>query len=130
MKRSTTAPMVATMMLPKSPPPAEAPRVLNSHPPRKAPITPTTRSPMTPKPPPLTSTPANQPATRPTTRNHSKFISLSLLREHHDAQRPVAAGDNTRPPGLDDIGLRAPQKHRHDRALLDHTARSNMPYPA
>src|SRR5262249_19033813 len=77
----------------------EAPRVLNSHPPKKAPITPTTRSPMTPKPPPLTSIPANQPATRPTTRNHSKLMALSLLRENHDTPRPVAGGDHTRTQG-------------------------------
>src|SRR5215510_12575679 len=117
MKRSTIAPTVATIMLPSSPPPAEAPRVLKSQPPRKAPITPTTRSPMRPKPPPLTSIPANQPATRPTIRNHRKLISLPPLSREHDERRPVEAGNMTN-TNLRDIGPRAYQKHRHDRDRL------------
>src|SRR5262249_28569289 len=50
---------------------------LNRNPPSNAPSTPTTMSPMTPKPPPFMSCPASPPATNPTTMNQMNAIMRS-----------------------------------------------------
>src|SRR5215471_12114794 len=76
-KMSRTAPRVATIMAPSKPPPKDMPSELNKNPPSNAPSTPTTMSPMTPKPPPFMSCPASHPATNPTNMNQMNSIMPS-----------------------------------------------------
>src|SRR5262249_14439217 len=77
MKMSTIAPMVATIMAPSRPPPKDTPREVNRKPPINAPNTPTTMSPITPKPPPFTSCPASHPATNPIKINQTNSMISS-----------------------------------------------------
>src|SRR4029077_9649637 len=68
-KSRITAPTNAAMKLMISPPPVTPSNVDNSHPPRNAPMTPTTTSMRTPYPWPLTTRPAKAPAIPPMIRN-------------------------------------------------------------
>src|SRR4051812_15091394 len=65
---STTAPRVATRIALTRPLPTRMPVWRRSHVPMNAPTMPIAMSPTRPKPPPATSSPASQPAIRPTRR--------------------------------------------------------------
>src|SRR6202162_2350907 len=93
-KRSTTAPIKATKIVPPIPPMGlEMPRMPNSQPPMKAPTMAITISPMIPYPvPPITSD-ARTPATRPTTIQASIPIvsALEKLLKSYGAARQIVA---------------------------------------
>src|SRR5262245_38475044 len=77
MRSRITAPIKALMIAAMKPPPIAMPMRGSSQPAMKAPTMPTTMSPIRPKPDPLTSRPASQPATAPTIRNMiSAWISI------------------------------------------------------
>src|ERR1700730_8596475 len=65
--------MVATMIMLTRPPPIRMPRCGNSQLPMKAPTMPMAMSPIRPKPPPATISPASHPAIRPTSKMTSKL---------------------------------------------------------
>src|SRR5579871_1771741 len=72
-----TAPIVALTMAPMIPAPKKTPKKERSHPPKNAPMTPTTMSPSRPNPPPLTTTPAKKPATAPMMSQTTK-VSMGM----------------------------------------------------
>src|SRR5450759_2892714 len=95
-KRSTTAPMKATKIVPPMPPMGvEMPSLANSQPPMKAPTMPMTMSPMIPYPVPPITRDARTPATRPTTIQATiPIVSvLERLLRHYGAARQIVASD-------------------------------------
>ncbi|SCC91774.1 hypothetical protein THIX_110049 [Thiomonas sp. X19] len=110
---STMAPKVATMRLGRMPPPGNKPSRRKRKPPRKAPTTPTTKSPRRPKPLPLVIFPANQPAMMPMMRKPIKLMVFPL------GQVQLAAGKF---PGLIRRSLEAVAVNRkHDHSIVPAT---------
>ena len=103
-----TAPIVATIKLPRRPPLTDSPNVRNKKPPINAPTTPTTMSPTAPKLLPLINRPASHPAASPIKINHRNPIKTAPPRATAPARCAKELHDDAASAiERESIGLRA-----------------------